>query len=93
MPTWDIAQCNTVQISRRFGGTYCVSAQGRKLQLARSCEAWVNFQTSHDVICNKVVTFFICKLLRFVCLRLFGIKQEFLFEVELRTAGGNGVSI
>jgi hypothetical protein len=32
---WDITQCSLLKVNRRFGGTYCLHLQGRKLSWAR----------------------------------------------------------
>jgi hypothetical protein len=33
---WDITPCSPLSVNRRFGGTYCLHLQGRKISRARS---------------------------------------------------------
>jgi hypothetical protein len=33
---WDITPCNPLKVNRRFGGTYCLHLQGRKISRARN---------------------------------------------------------
>jgi hypothetical protein len=37
---WDMIPCSSLEVNRRFGGTYCLYLQGRKIIPARNeCES------------------------------------------------------
>jgi hypothetical protein len=33
---WDITRCSSLEVNRRFGGTYCLHLQGRRISRARN---------------------------------------------------------
>jgi hypothetical protein len=53
---WDITPCSPLKVNRRFGGTYRLNLQGRKISRARN-QRESGWQGEHGVISQKIVLF------------------------------------
>jgi hypothetical protein len=73
---WDITPYSPLRVNRRFGGTYRLHLQGRRISRAR-CQRESKWQAEHGVVRTSNPTF----NLKFsiVCCRTLNAKQNFAY--------------
>jgi hypothetical protein len=61
---WDITPCNPLKVNQRFGGTYHLHLQGRRISQARNqyksrwqAELCLTFNRLHGIISQKIILF------------------------------------